>query len=82
VARPRKKYARVTSKSQKKCLEETCDGAAKKRGLCDNCYRVAWNSIRQGWFTDEQLVEAGRILPKGGKESNWLKNTKKALGIT
>lgn len=46
---------------RKRCL--TCPSLEQSRGLCWNCLHAAHTSIRSGEKTEEQLIEAGLILP-------------------
>lgn len=46
---------------------------ASKRGLHINCYQLLHQRISRGKATDKQLVEEGRMLPKGQKGGRPLK---------
>lgn len=48
-----------------KCLTKSCRRDAVTRGLCTKCYQAANYRIRKGRFTEDELIAAKRILPKG-----------------
>lgn len=48
-------------KKRTKCL--TCDNKPWSRGLCGSCLASAKASIREGRVTEQELIEAGLMLP-------------------
>lgn len=45
-----------------KCLYPKCNSPAKNRGLCQNCYMLAYRLIASGKTSDEELVADGKML--------------------
>ncbi len=46
-----------------KCLVKGCKKDARKRGLCVADFDITRELIRDNLATDQQLVQAGRLLP-------------------
>jgi hypothetical protein len=50
-------------KEKEQCINPTCKNEGVARGLCRKCINHVYWLILSGQFTNEQLVEAGKILP-------------------
>lgn len=61
---------------KKRCL--TCPRQAKRSGLCDPCYYVAYRAIKSGKYTRQYLESEGLILPsrRGERATAWQKAVK------
>lgn len=46
-----------------KCIIDKCEGERAIRGLCSAHYTYVMEAIKQGLYTERQLIEAGMILP-------------------
>lgn len=66
----RKRPSARARRPRGKCL--TCEGQAKWRGLCIDCYNAAIGSIRRGKHSEEELIEKNLILPRRqGRVNAW-----------
>lgn len=55
-----------------KCINPQCANEQHSRGLCMGCYRTAKNLMDNDTFTEQQLIDAGKILePYVGRKSKW-----------
>jgi len=48
-------------KARPKCLH--CKHPARRRGLCESCYRAAWRTVRAKRSTWKKLEAGGLVLP-------------------
>lgn len=59
-----------------KCLNPDCQTKRASRGLCQRCYQIAKNLVKNGKTTWDRLESKGKALPartkRKTKTSNWL----------
>lgn len=61
----RKRASRPRAKKPRPCLTQGCPRTARTRGVCMACYVASRTLIKRGETTDEQLVLAKALLPRG-----------------
>jgi hypothetical protein len=59
--------ARIKKKlrAKVKCRTTGCKNLRHARGLCQPCLREAQELIRQGEYTENELIDLGIIMPVG-----------------
>jgi len=58
------------------CMHPECQETAKARGLCANHYSQAWQLVKAGETTWEQLVKDKKCLSKSPSKT-WFLNEEK-----
>ena len=66
----------IKAVSVSKCLVPDCPRDVYSRGVCRNHHVQIKSYVRKGTFTDKELVEKGKLLPKrvavGRRILEWL----------
>lgn len=73
---PSRRRNRMNPPDAETCIAPGCVRKRRSRGLCQPCSQIACRLIREGTITDEELVDAGLLLPvkaAGPKLSNPLR---------
>lgn len=53
---------RETTIAIPRCLNPKCSRDAETMGYCNPCYQGVRRRIRQGKYTEEELLERGKLL--------------------
>jgi len=59
---------------ENKCLNPNCQNPSRARGLCRNCYGIAFGLVKRGKTTWRNLERTGKAKPAArSRFSEWLK---------
>lgn len=61
------------------CDQSPAEGKRLIRGVCEPCYGVLISTVREGTYTDAQLVAAGLLLPKPDSNRSGRPSTRVAM---